>query len=112
MRKVTLFLATLIFVALAGTASAQCISCNWPCTGTLGDNFECNDDGEGDLGSCNNRPNCRGCLGWINQSCIWPQAELQPAPPTPLLGVAHVTAVAVRHDPTPVQTSYQIALAR
>ena len=114
MRKVTLILSTLMFLALAGVASADCISCNDPCTGPYGDNFVCNDDGAGIYGGCSNRPNCRGCIGWINQSCLpIAEADLQPEPLEPLLGVAQVTSVVVRHDPTPVQpAAYQLALAR
>ena len=114
MRKVTLILSTLVFFALAGAASASCISCNDPCTGPSGPNFRCNDDNMGIYGGCNNRPNCKGCIGWIDQACLpSAEADLAPEPLQPLLGVSRVTAVVVRHDPTPVQpAAYQLALAR
>jgi len=115
MRKATLLFATLLLFALAGTASADCISCNEPCTGPYGNNYVCNDDGQGIYGGCTNRANCRGCIGWIDQDCYYWGAnseQLEPESPAPLLGVQRVTSVVVRHDPAPVAQPVQIALAR
>ena len=112
MRKIFLLLATLILLCLAGAASAQeCSSCDFPCEGPYGPNYECDYDGEGNYGQCTTRPNCRGCFGWFYAHCDW-FAELAPSEPAPLLGVQKVTAVVVRHDPKPVTATYQIALSR
>lgn len=113
MRKITLLLATLILLALAGTASAQeCSNCNLPCWGPNGEGVECNYDGSGSYGQCTSRPDCSGCRGWFSASCTW-FAELAPAEPEPLLGVQRVTAVVVRHDPKPIKEQpYQIAHSR
>ena len=109
MRKTTLLLATLILLCLAGTASAQeCSSCDLPCEGSLGPNFECDYDGEGNYAQCTSRPDCRGCFGPFYPHCDW-IAEVSPNAPAPLLGVQKVTAVVVRHDPNPVRQPYQIA---
>lgn len=113
MRKITLLLATLILLTLAGTASAvECSSCTLPCWGPNGENVQCNYDGNGPYGACTNRPGCAGCRGWFAQQCVW-FGELAPAEPEPLLGVQRVTSVVVRHDPKPIeQQPYQIALSR
>ena len=113
MRKITLLFVTLVLFAIAGPAAADCISCNEPCTGPYGNNYLCNNDGNGQYGGCSDRPNCRGCMGWYNQSCwMIADAELAPEPVTPLLGVQHVTAVVVRHDPTPVVQPQPVQIAR
>jgi hypothetical protein len=113
MRNTTLLLATLILLAVAGTASAvECSNCNAPCEGPNGPGVECNYDGSGSYGQCTSRLGCTGCKGWFAQQCIW-FAELAPAEPEPLLGVQRVTSVVVRHDPKPLeQQPYQIALSR
>ena len=109
MRKTTLLLATLILLCLAGTASAQeCSSCDLPCEGPYGPNFECDYDGEGDYWECITRANCRGCFGSLYPHCDW-VGEVSPDAAAPLLGVQKVTAVVVRHDPNPVSQPYQIA---
>lgn len=112
MRKTFLLLATLILLALAGTASAQeCSNCSQPCTGPYGDDFECNYFDWGPYGQCNSRPDCTGCRGWFSQSCFM-FAEVAPKEPEPLLGVQRVKSVVVRHDPKPVEQPVQIALSR
>lgn len=109
MHKTTWLLAALMLLCLAGTATAQeCSSCDLPCTGPYGDNFECDYDGEGNYGECNTRANCRGCFGWFYAHCDW-IGEASPNEAAPLLGVRKVTAVVVRHDPNPVAQPYQIA---
>jgi hypothetical protein len=114
MRKFTLLFATLILLALAGTASAvECSSCTEPCTGPYGDNFQCSYDGNGPYGQCTSRANCRGCFGWFAQQCLYfADLRLESEKPEPLLGVRRVTAVVVRHDPRPVEPPYQLAAAR
>lgn len=111
MRKITLLLATLILLCLAGTMSAQeCSSCNIPCTSSTGiDRFECDYATLGNYGECNNRPDCGGCRGWFYAHCFDLMADAAPDASAPLLGVKKVTAVVVRHDPTPVTEPYQIA---
>jgi hypothetical protein len=105
--------ASLLFLALAGTAGATCISCNSPCEGPNGPSFECNDDGLGPYGSCTNLTPCRGCRGFFDFDCLNFSAELMPAPQAPLLGVRHVTAVVVRTDAKPAdRPAYRVALAR
>ena len=113
MRKVSLVLfASLLLFALAGTASATCLSCSIPCEDIYGPNYECNDDGSGYYGQCHNIDPCRGCRGWFDQSCIYFGAnELEPKAPAPLLGV-RVTAV-VRANGAPLRTpAYRVAQAR
>lgn len=114
MRYTMLLLGTLLFLALAGTASAQCYGCNVPCEGPEGPNYECNYwHSTGYYGECWNLEPCGGCIGWFDRSCF-ESAELQPKEPAPLLGVQRVTAVVVRHDPAPVRRPepIQVALAR
>lgn len=113
MRKLTLLLGTLLFVALAGTAGAQCYDCDVPCYGPAGPGYECNwMPGSGYMGDCWNIGDCEGCNGWFDQGCIWfGDQQLQPKEPAPLLGVSRVTSVVVRHDPTPVRRPEPVRIA-